>query len=259
MLDRHPDGELAPRDIVAREVHQARRSGRGAFLDCRKAIGRDFAARFPALHAVCMEAGLDPSREPIPIAPAAHYHMGGVHVDGAGRSTLDGLWACGEVAATGAHGANCLAANPLLEAVVYAARVAEDIQSLLPRHGVTPWSGSSEGDVPSAPETDDETIHELRATMTANVGVVRDREGLGAALVTIARLAERARGPKARNALITAGLIASAALRREESRGSHFRNDFRASDPRWIKRTFLTLTEAEATARTATAPLELAS
>jgi L-aspartate oxidase len=259
MLDIHPEGELAPRDIVARGVFEARLSGRGAFLDCREAIGADFAERFPALHAVCIEAGLDPSREPIPIAPAAHRHLGGVHVDGAGRSTLDGLWACGEVAATGAHGANCLASGSLLEAVVYAARAAEDIQGLLPRHRTTLWSGSSEGEVPSTPEAEDEAIHELRLTMTANVGVVRDREGLGAALATIARLAERARGPKARNALVAAGLIAAAALRREESRGAHFRSDSPASDPRWVRRTFLTLNEAEAAARSAIAPLDLAS
>ena len=133
MLDVHPDGELAPRDIVARAVHEAKISGRGAFLDCREAIGASFAERFPTVYAACMAAGVDPTRQPIPIAPAAHYHMGGVHVDGVGRTTLDGLWACGEVASTGAHGANRLASNSLLEAVVFAARVAEDIHGLLPQ------------------------------------------------------------------------------------------------------------------------------
>src|SRR5918997_1731444 len=123
----HPDGGLAPRDVVARAVHQARISGRGAFLDCRAAIGENFAARFPNVHAACMAAGIDPAVQPIQIAPAAHFHMGGVHVDGSGRSTLDGLWACGEVACTGAHGANRLASNSLLEAIVFAARAAEDI------------------------------------------------------------------------------------------------------------------------------------
>jgi L-aspartate oxidase len=259
MLDAHPDGELAPRDIVARAVHESRASGRGAFLDCRKAIGEDFSTRFPALHASCAEAGLDPAHELIPITPAAHYHMGGVHVDGAGRSTLDGLWACGEVAATGAHGANLLAANSLLEAVVYAARVAEDVQGLMPKHRMTPWSGSAEGEAPSGPEAEGEAIRTLRATMTRNVGVVRDRAGLTEALATIGRLAAHAQGPQARNALVTAGLIASAALRREESRGAHFRRDFAASEPRWETRTFLTLRDAEAAAHKAIAPLDLAS
>ena len=141
MLDHHPDGELAPRDIVARAVHEAKVSGRGAFLDCRAAIGDAFAERFPTVYAACKAAGIDPATQPIPIAPAAHYHMGGVHVDGAGRTSLDGLWACGEVTCTGAHGANRLASNSLLEAVVFAARVAEDIHDLLPSHKLTRWSG----------------------------------------------------------------------------------------------------------------------
>ena len=146
MLDLHADGELAPRDVVARGVHEARVGGRGAFLDCRSRSAGFSPSAFRRLYAACMEAGIDPTRQPIPIAPAAHYHMGGVHVDGAGRTTLDGLWACGEVASTGAHGANRLASNSLLEAVVYAARVAEDIHGLLPSHKMTRWSGSQEGE-----------------------------------------------------------------------------------------------------------------
>jgi L-aspartate oxidase len=116
----HPDAELGPRDIVARGVYREVMSGRGAFLDCRK-IGREFPARFPTVFAACEAAGLDPRREPIPIAPAAHYHMGGVYTDANGRTTIEGLWACGEVASTGAHGANRLASNSLLEAVVFGA------------------------------------------------------------------------------------------------------------------------------------------
>ena len=103
----HPDAELGPRDIVARGVYREVMSGRGAFLDCRK-IGPEFPARFPTVFAACEAAGLDPRREPIPIAPAAHYHMGGVYTDANGRTTIEGLWACGEVASTGAHGANRL-------------------------------------------------------------------------------------------------------------------------------------------------------
>ena len=259
MLDRHADGELAPRDVVARAVHEARANGRGAFLDCRKAIGKDFPERFPALYAACLEAGLDPVREPIPIAPAAHYHMGGVHVDGVGRSTLDGLWACGEVASTGANGANLLASNSLLEAVVFAARVAEDVHGLLPKHKMTPWSGPAEGDAPQAPEVDDDVIHVLRRTMSRDLGVVRDRAGLTRALATIGQLTARARGPGARNALVAAKLIAAAALLREESRGAHYRGDFSETSSRWVHRTFITLDQAEATADSAIAPLDLAS
>jgi L-aspartate oxidase len=251
MREYHPDGELAPRDVVARAVHDARVSGRGAFLDCSDAIGRDFAEHFPTVYAACITAGLDPAVEPIPIAPAAHYHMGGVHVDSAGRTTLDGLWACGEVAATGAHGANRLASNSLLEAVVFAARVAEDIHGMLPSGKVTRWSGMAEGEAPTAPEEDDELMRLLRATMSRHVGVVRDGAGLREALDTINELAARALTPAVRNALVAAKLIAAAALQREESRGGHFRSDYPASNPALASRTFLTLEDANAVARAA--------
>jgi L-aspartate oxidase len=262
MLDLHPDGELAPRDVVARAVHQSRIAGRGAFLDCRKAIGEDFSERYPAVHAACAALGLDPAREPIPIAPAAHYHMGGVHVDGAGRTTLDGLWACGEVASTGAHGANRLASNALLEAIVFAARAAEDIHSLLPSHRMTRWSGLAQAEAPVAPEEESEAIRTLRTTMSRHVGVLRDSDGLNEALATIARLASRKHGPQVRNALVAAKLITAAALVRQESRGAHYRSDFPEPDPRRESRTFITLAEADAIADQAAgamAPLDLAS
>ena len=124
----HPLAELAPRDIVARGVFAEIAAGRGAFLDATKALGAQFRRQdFPTVYASCIAAGIDPARQPIPIAPAAHYHMGGVAVDARGRTSIDGLWAGGEVSCTGAHGANRLASNSLLEAVVYAARIAEDI------------------------------------------------------------------------------------------------------------------------------------
>ena len=127
MLARHPLAELAPRDIVARGVFAEIAAGRGAFLDATTALGAHFAEKFPTVHASCIAAGIDPATQPIPVAPAAHYHMGGIAVDAHGRTSLKGLWAGGEVSCTGAHGANRLASNSLLEAVVYAARIAEDI------------------------------------------------------------------------------------------------------------------------------------
>ncbi len=127
MLALHPLAELAPRDIVARGVFAEIAAGRGAFLDATQALGAHFAEKFPTVYASCLAAGIDPATQPIPVAPAAHYHMGGVAVDARGRTSLEGLWAGGEVASTGAHGANRLASNSLLEAVVYAARIAEDI------------------------------------------------------------------------------------------------------------------------------------
>jgi L-aspartate oxidase len=264
MRDVHPDAELAPRDIVARAVHQAKVSGRGAFLDCRQAIGEKFAERFPTVYAACIAAGIDPTHQPIPIAPAAHYHMGGIHVDGAGRTTLDGLWGCGEVTSTGAHGANRLASNSLLEAVVFAARVAEDIHGLLPAHKVNHWVGAQESDAPIVAEEDDAMIRVLRATMSRHVGVVRDHAGLTQALATIEALDARKHGVQVRNALTAAKLVAAAALSRKESRGGHYRSDYPETDPAEARRTFITLAQAdavaeEAAAEAAAAPLERAS
>src|SRR6202790_2985544 len=127
MPARHRLAELAPRDIVARGVFAEIAAGHGAFLDAREALGAHFAEKFPTVYASCMAAGIDPAKQPIPVAPAAHYHMGGISGDARGRTSLTGLWAGGEVSSTGAHGANRLASNSLLEAVVYAARIAEDI------------------------------------------------------------------------------------------------------------------------------------
>jgi L-aspartate oxidase len=118
----HPDAELAPRDVVARAIHAERQAGRGAFLDARQAVGEAFPEHFPAVFAAAMAAGVDPRRQPIPVAPACHYHMGGIATDAEGRTSLAGLYAAGECAATGAHGANRLASNSLLEAAVFGAR-----------------------------------------------------------------------------------------------------------------------------------------
>ncbi len=115
----HPQGDLAPRDIVARAVHAAIAAGRGALLDAREAIGADFPEHFPAVFAAAMAAGIDPRVQPMPVAPAAHYHMGGIAADTDGRTSLPGLFAVGECAATGVHGANRLASNSLLEAAAF--------------------------------------------------------------------------------------------------------------------------------------------
>ena len=123
-----PGAELAPRDIVARAVWRRRAEGHRVFLDARKHPGADFAKRYPVISAFCKMAGIDPATDPIPVRPAVHYHMGGIAVDIEGRSTVDGLWACGEVSRTGLHGANRLASNSLMEAIVCARWVAESVQ-----------------------------------------------------------------------------------------------------------------------------------
>jgi L-aspartate oxidase len=127
MLEEHPLAELAPRDVVARAIHRRLAAGGSVFLDARGAIGDRFPERFPTVFQAAREAGFDPRTEPLPVVPAAHYHMGGVVTDERGRTSLPGLWACGETAATGVHGANRLASNSLLEALVFGARVAGDL------------------------------------------------------------------------------------------------------------------------------------
>jgi L-aspartate oxidase len=241
MLKVHPDAELAPRDVVARAIHAEIAAGRGAFLDCREAIGAEFPHHFPTVYKSCIAAGIDPVTQPIPIAPAEHFHMGGVLTDANGRTTLDGLWACGETSSTGAHGANRLASNSLLEAVVFAARAAEDIKEHLPApelmHPVVEPNGIGVAD-PKA-------VAELRRIMAADVGVVRDAAGLRRALAAIDALASRDGSMRFRNMLTTAKLIAAAALARTESRGGHYRADFSEPDEGWRHRTFLTLADAE--------------
>jgi L-aspartate oxidase len=241
MLARHPLGELAPRDIVARGVFAEIAAGRGAFLDARAALGARFAEKFPTVHASCIAAGIDPATQPIPIAPAAHYHMGGIAVDARGRSSIDGLWAAGEVSCTGAHGANRLASNSLLEAVVYAARIAEDIAGSpigspvrLPNLLVAPHEGA-----PNAA-----AVKQLRALMSAQVGVIRDGDGLAEAVRGLAALAREAAGAELRNMATTALLVAASAWSRRESRGAHFRSDHPADVPALAQRTMTTLTAA---------------
>ena len=239
----HPDAELAPRDIVARAIHAEREAGRGAFLDCRTAIGARFADRFPTVYASCLAGGIDPVAEPIPMAPAEHYHMGGILTDAHGRTSLPGLWACGEVASTGVHGANRLASNSLLEAVVFAARVAEDIGQMAPaamaRHAVSASSAGS----PPLPE-DPATIATIRETMAREVGVVRSAETLRRALDRFDRMLERPQSTMVGNLLVVARIITSAALQRTESRGGHYRSDFPEADAAQAHRTLITWQES---------------
>lgn len=244
----HPDAELAPRDVVARGVFAEIAAGRGAFLDARTALGRDFAARFPAVYAACKAAGIDPARDPIPVSPAQHFHMGGVLVDASGRSSLDGLWACGEVACTGVHGANRLASNSLLEALVFGARVAEDIKGLAPVARLAPRRKQPDA-APSDGAVDDGAAQALRELMTRDVGVLRDGDGLGRALGTLAVLERRPDTLPVLRLMATAALlVAAAAWRRKESRGGHFRTDFPAPDPAQAQHSFLDLATARAIA-----------
>ncbi len=242
----HADAELAPRDIVARAIHAEILAGRGAFLDAREAVGDAFPTKFPTVWETCVSAGIDPTRQTIPVAPAQHYHMGGVLTDADGRTSIDGLWACGEVASTGVHGANRLASNSLLEAVVFAARIAQDIQGLMPSPKVASWSvdgGDAEAELPGPPDAG--TIDLVRQTMDTHVGVIRTGEGLAKALAVFDEIAARTHDVFTLNTLTAARLVAAAAWARRESRGGHWRADFPETDPTRAKRTFLTLAQAD--------------
>jgi L-aspartate oxidase len=241
MPARHPLAELAPRDIVARGVFAEIAAGHGAFLDATTALGAHFAEKFPTVHASCMAAGIDPAKQPIPVAPAAHYHMGGVAVDAQGRTSLKGLWAGGEVSCTGAHGANRLASNSLLEAVVFAARIAADIDgrtiaapSRTPTTPITPRNCA----MPARSEAS------LRAMMTSHVGVIRDGDRLAEAVRSFAAIERDTGNIALRNMATTALLVAASAWARQESRGAHYRIDYPDEKPALAHRTRTTLAAA---------------
>jgi L-aspartate oxidase len=241
MAARHPLAELAPRDIVARGVFAEIAAGSGAFLDARAALGARFAEKFPTVYATCRAAGIDPATQPIPVAPAAHYHMGGVAVDARGRSSIKGLWAGGEVSSTGAHGANRLASNSLLEAVVYAARIADDVAD-----SPLPAAAGEPRELPASRKVSSPTLSEtdLRAMMTSHVGVIRDGDRLAQAVRAFARLERSAASIALRNMASSALLIATAAWGRRESRGAHDRSDHPAETPALAHRTMTTLAKA---------------
>ena len=231
--------ELAARDIVARAIFALEERGGHAFLDARAAVGAAFAKRFPTIDARCAAVGIDPAAQPIPVTPAAHYTIGGIVTDKHARTDLPGLWACGEVAATGLHGANRLASNSLVEALIFGTRAAHDIGGrafLRSRPERTPNPRRIElvDDLPTA-------LAPLRAVMSSLVGVVRDEAGLRQAieLCDAFALPPVCADPRVRDAVGVARAVAAAALTRRESRGTHFRRDFAQTDARRSARSFI--------------------
>jgi L-aspartate oxidase len=227
--------ELAPRDIVSRAIdREMRRTGAPCVWLDATGIQRDrLYARFPTIVRFLASYGLDPSRDPIPVAPAAHYTVGGVATDLDGHSSVAGLYACGEVAATGVHGANRLASNSLLEGLVFGERVARQLLHRTP--GAPPPPGRRRA-VPLRPgrsdRMTDSMLQEVRTILWERVGIVRDGPGLRDAVRRLEAVGDRLEpadptalpGPGA-NATLTARLIATAALARTESRGAHWRSD----------------------------------
>jgi L-aspartate oxidase len=206
--------ELEPRDVVSRAVWHHMQQGHRVFLDARQALGAKFATRFPGITTACRAAGIDPATQPIPIRPAAHYHMGGIAVDAHGRSTVPGLWACGEAASTGLHGANRLASNSLLEAAVTGHEVANDITGTQARHGA-PLAPLA---LPAKPDA-----AAIRQILSRHAGVLRDATGLATAQADLAPLAFAA-GPPTGPAMLALMMVHAMQARRE-SRGGHTRTD----------------------------------
>jgi L-aspartate oxidase len=242
----HELAELAPRDIVTRSLvaEMERTATRSAFLDMTAFDARHLRRRFPKIYETCLSFGLDLAREPIPVSPAAHYCMGGVRTDLEGRSTLPGLYAAGEVACTGVHGANRLASNSLLEGLVYGARAgAAAARDLAGRAPAPPRTADAQPDAAPAPTAEElsrasaaagAVRKRVRRLMWERVGILRSRPSMERALREFGQIAQAPLRPAPRNFLTVATLIARSALWREESRGGHYRLDFpRRDDARW--------------------------
>ena len=246
MLDYHEMGELAPRDIVSRGIFAQIQKGQKVYLDCRHID----TTHFPALLSAAARAQLDPKRDLIPVQPAVHYHMGGIATDLNGRSSLNGLWAAGECAATGLHGANRLASNSLMEAVVMGARAAADI-ALHVQKTETPNIILRSFDALAAKEPV-VARDQLRQIMTDLVGVIRDERGLKRAIADLKSVYDMMQGVDTKTAdmALVARMIAISALIRTESRGGHCRSDYTLPSKRWQKRSFYTLKQLDAAVET---------
>jgi L-aspartate oxidase len=233
MLKKHRLAELAPRDVVAREIFRERGGGRRVWLDARM-LGPVFEERFPGIFAICRARGVDPSKDLIPVTPAAHYMMGGIVTDLRGRASLNRLYACGEVSRTGVHGANRLASNSLLEGLVFAERVARDMiecakQSTPPRKKT--WDVPALRDRGAAQVAADS----IRQIMWDYCGIDRSAKGLRIGHAKLTEIESRLPpgATEERNMVQTSLLIADAALLRKESRGGHYRSDFPRAKRKW--------------------------
>ena len=236
MADKHQQGDLAPRDIVAIEIFKQMKESNSphVWLDATKV--QDFSVRFPTIFASCIENGIDPRKQMIPVSPASHYSSGGVKVDLKGRTSIPGLYACGETACTGAHGANRLASNSLLEGLVFGTRISTDIVENIVDQGK-----------PSEEQPQEFLLNPaikmtLQLAMSQGAGVMRSAQSLKETLLTLNQLSTRTSDApcieawEVSNLYLLATAIARAALEREETRGSHWRSDFPETSTNWSKR-----------------------
>lgn len=244
MPDYAPRAELAPRDVVARAIIQEmQKTGSDkVFLDVTHLPRSVSTTRFPSIYRFCLEHGLDIGKDMIPVAPAAHYMIGGVKINDWGETSLDGLFACGETACAGVHGANRLASNSLLEAVVFSRRILE--KAAIERFGKKPRASAGERRyaLPARPEAragSTPTLSALQQLSWENLNITRSGAGLTQAALTLAAWQKSLYAPSDRpsyelKSLVLVGrLVAEAALVREESRGTHFRTDFPETSPEW--------------------------
>ena len=234
----HELAELAPRDVVTSAIYQEMTaSGTDhVFLTLASLTPEFITRRFPNIYEACLTQGIDITRDPVPVAPAAHYSIGGVWTDIDPRTSLDGLWACGEVAATGVHGANRLASNSLLECLVFAARaVTSAVHGVPLPPTLTPDAGNEKKgyDVIFEPSKKGYDPFSVGRLMTEYVGVVRNGEGLRHACAVLDDWERAGRGSRSR--LLIARLMAQGALLRAETRGAHVREDYPEADARWLQ------------------------
>ena len=236
MKDIHPLGELAPRDVVAIAImNKMVATGKShVWLDVRHLEG--FEKRFPTIYASCIDHGINPSKDLIPVAPASHYASGGVRVDLKGRTSVKGLYACGETACSGVHGANRLASNSLLEGLVFSARIASDIAATMAEIAEPVANNSTEILL------DPEVRHRIQVSMSRGAGVLRSSDSLVETSSDLTRIGDRTSAAPCVEAWETTNLfqlaqaILKAALIRQETRGSHWRADFPESSDLWRKR-----------------------
>ena len=232
-------GELASRDIVSRSIHKHKLKGHSTYLDCRH-FKINFERMFPTASQYLKQASIDTKKDLIPIIPAAHYHMGGIQVDIDGKTSVEGLWACGECSSTGAHGANRLASNSLLEAFVFARRIANKINSEPAKQSIKLIN--IENYIPKEKTISKirakKYIWQLRSAMNKFVGVERNQSTLNQAFVEFNRIEREAvkLSAKLKDMLLVSKLITFAAIQRKESRGTHYRTDYPKQNNALLKR-----------------------